>query len=297
MRSTLSMIVLTTGIALLGAREASAQISLTVDDLSWLDAVWDSPAVAPTSGNQYQTAQVGTNRVRTSPALQTGGGNSDFPGDSLLVVSGTQLLVKQEGTQTASIKSGNGDLGLDGGSILFDPDTVGSSPTLDVNQFGIGPSGGTIEMAAYVGTYPYTTIDGTLTGPGDLSIGTSSATSTDDANITITDIAGYTGDITVYGAHGLDFNADYHFPGTLTVDFLGRFYVDQHYTFNQGGLILPQNDVVEPGYYDAQAFNLRVGDYGYAFPGGSVTVLPEPGSAVLLLIALAGLLPGRWRRQ
>ena len=101
----------------------------------WNDAIWGSgPATAPTDGNGYGTAPgltsssitgIGpsvTGRVRAYGGLN---GLPTFAGDSLTIVSSTELLIKDPGATY------DANLVLKGGVVRFAPNNGGGSATLD----------------------------------------------------------------------------------------------------------------------------------------------------------------------
>lgn len=133
--SSLGLFALAIGLTFGASSAHAAIITQTVGNLDWNDAIWGSPAAAPTSGNDYVTATgVASDVVR----LSADGSSSTFGGDSLKVVSGIRALVKNLNS-TSTI---NGSLTLDGGAQLdHAPDIQNRSVTLDVTQLivnGIG---------------------------------------------------------------------------------------------------------------------------------------------------------------
>jgi hypothetical protein len=248
----------------------AAVIEQTVDNQSWLNAVWGSPAAAPTTANDYVTALVGTNLVRTSPAGGVAGGDADFTGNSLTVVTGTRLLMKQENGQTAAINGGGGDLVMSGGRLSGAPNSGSNNITLDVHQLVIS-SNSHIDLAASAATL---TIDGTLTGPGDLLIDYESGSNADGRAVSFASVSGYTGAIVVNDGVDIDFGADCTFSKSMTLGSGSVLHVDQTLTFG-GGLFDGVNGAVAEGVYSGAA--LAALGANYTDGGGTLVVSEAPG--------------------
>lgn len=287
-----------------------ADIFMDEDNQSWLNPnVWDNDT-APSPEFDYVLATVGNNIMRSSPQNQIAAGTADFPGNSLTVPSGTRFLLKQQ-SQTASINSGQGDLILDGGQVSFGPNANGS-PVLDLNDFHVtGTSGSSLGIASSIRNNT-ATVNGRLTGPGDLLIlledGGSSLTSNGVIAFAEVDEKGYTGKLTVQGRGSsgnaiLDFNSDVDFTGGAALELIGKgtLKVDQALTFQASKLSDPVNGTVPPGVYSG--VELEALGANYLNAGGTLTVLPEPslegfeiiktnGAITQVNIAFSNLQPG-----
>lgn len=237
----------------LGAIEARFPVVMVTANKSWLDAVTWSDGAAPTSAHDYELAVVGDNTLRTSPAGQTDAGSANFPGFSLTVPATTRLLLKQADNETASIRAGAGDLIVDGGTIVFGTtsNTRVNTPRLDVNDFHVTATPGallTLNVAAQTAT-----IDGRLTGPGDLRIEAEGDATLPGhtAVFTAVDEDGYAGTITVAESLVLDFETNVFFRAGGGVTLLGasRLRVDQLLAFRVGRLVDPVNGPVPAGVY------------------------------------------------
>ena len=222
-------------------------ITQRVADIDWNAAMWGDPAAPPTTGNDY-VGNPALPRLR----MAASGASSVFLGDSLTLVSGSRALIKLQNGATATV---NGDLTLDGGGLSYGPNGGPHDGILDVNNFIVTGTGSDITPSGAVSTF---TIDGTLTGSGDLALLVVSG----DAfrTVTFTDVMDYTGNLTVADLIQLDFNADHEFSGTLTLQGGARLNVDQTLTFI-GGNLTANGVVIEPGTYSGS-------DLGPNFVGG-----------------------------
>jgi hypothetical protein len=246
--------------ALLAATTAHADtITQTMDNIDWNAAMWGTPAAAPTPGNDYVTALVGTNRFRIS----ADGTSSTFAGDSLTVATGTRALMKNTDGTTATI---GGNLTMDGGLLSLAANSVGSA-TLDVSQFIVTTNGAHIDVANNGMTL---TIAGTLTGPGDILIDYESGTNAGTRAISFADINAYTGAITVNDQMDIDFGADYIFSNFLDLSSGSVLNVDQTLTFDEGDLIDAVNGAVAAGTYSGAG--LTALGANYADGGGTIIV-------------------------
>ena len=102
-----------------------ADLAMTVDNLDWNAAIWeDAPGSGvgtevPVAGNDYFTAVVGNATLRGS----ADGTASTFAGESLTLVSGTNLLLKNLENTNSTIA---GPLTLDGGRVRHAPNSASS---------------------------------------------------------------------------------------------------------------------------------------------------------------------------
>lgn len=179
----------------------------------WNDAIWGSgPAMAPTSGNDYVTAgglMSADNSIFLGSAAITGrlraysgsNGNPVFGGDSVKIVPGTELLVKDAGTYHATVV-------LDGGILRFSPN-AGANATMTGNIAVASDSVlGSVQSAAC--TFA---IASTITGNGKLRLAAGTG-----LNQTITfdgepnALAGFAGTLDIGGGSTraiVDFNQAY----------------------------------------------------------------------------------------
>ncbi len=248
---------------------------------------------APTSGNDYVTNASATGAF---PATPTGLGTSvtsrirnddtsTFAGDSLKIVTGTELLVRTAGTTHT-------------GNIIVENATVRSvhsttlAGTLTTTTSGIIGLGSTNTL----------TINSDLTGDGTLYLRSSDGTPTIRfGGALLTAFSGFTGILEVGGGGAapgvltLDFDQDYVIPATLvmgtysTPDILN---LDQAVTVNHFKF---GTTILAPDTYTADGLNDLFGN-GSQFTGaGTLTVvIPEPGAA--LLGGLGSLILPRRRR-
>ncbi|GHC40190.1 glycosyl hydrolase 115 family protein [Roseibacillus persicicus] len=249
------------------------ELALTIGNQSWLNAVWGSPAEEPVAGQQYVTASgVTGDLVRTSPAGTTANGSANFPGTSVRVVADTRFLIKQSDGEVASIRSGSGDLIIDGGRVSFAPDGSGHSATLKVDKFEVtSASGSVLDVAA---SADISTIDGTLTGPGDLFIAYENAGLSVDRTIVFTSVdeAGFTGKLSVTEGLILDFGSDIDISGTIELVGSSILLVDQTLVFSDGALIDSVNGVVPSGTYSGNSLSALGANYR---DGGGVLVVGD----------------------
>lgn len=247
----------------------AADVTMVVDNQSWLNPnVW-SDTTAPSAANDYFTAAVGGGVLRTSPINTTGGGTTDFPGNSLTLITGTKLVVKQENTQVASINSGAANLIVDGGTVSFGPNSSGGphSNTLNINELQITSLGAVLEINLNTAV---ATIDGTLTGQGDVLINYSNAGISSGRSLSIGSIgSAYTGDITVSEGVILDLGADATLAGGLTLTDSAVLHVDQNITI-EGGKLVDSNGFVPGGVYTGSAIT-AIGP-NFTDGGGTLTV-------------------------
>ncbi|WP_411847269.1 hypothetical protein AAFN60_07715 [Roseibacillus persicicus] len=248
----------------------AADVTMDEANQSWLNAnVWDDDA-APSDTNDYFTAIVGNAIMRTSPVNTTGPGNADFPGNSLTVVSGTRLLIKQGGTETVSIRNGAGDLFVDGGRVSFGGNPGANSPILDVNQFVVTEGVGSV--VDINNTIVTAVIDGILTGTGILTINYENTGSSAGRTVTITEVdeTGFTGEILVQEGLILDFGSDVNFAGLVELFDTAILNVDQTLTFADGKLYDPVNGEVPAGTYSGSLLSSLGANY--ADGGGTIIV-------------------------
>ena len=262
----------------------SAVITQTVGDQDWNNAIWGSPAAAPTSGNDYVSdTGVSNSRLR----IGADGSGATFGGDSLTLVSGTRALSKMQGTATGTI---NGDFILAGGWLSFAPNNGGSlaNTTLNVVNFNV-TAGSTLSVGSYTAV---STIDGILTGSGDIQFYLENAAhATPDQSVLFTDVSGYTGALTVTEKLGIEFGVDYTFSNTVTLQDADSFLIvngSQTLTFAEGTLVDNVNGTVAPGTYTGASLDALGANY--VNNGGTIVVIPEPATIGLIAVMGGGLL-------
>jgi hypothetical protein len=270
-------------------------------------AIWGTPAATPTAGNDYVTGTGFAAAGATNLGVSVTGrirdtGVAPFAGNSLTIVSGSELLLKNlaNATSTANII-------LNGGVIRYAP-TGGSAATLAGNlnvaaESWLGTNNGVVTTF---------TVASAITGNSILHI---AAGSGDSSNLSSTisftgDLSGFTGTFNLGGGTRtggakdatLDFGQDYFLPGvalvmgqTASADFLN---LDQNLTF---GSFSFASTALPAGTYSAANLNTLFGNGGQFIDLAgthTLTVVPEPSAAALLAGAGCGLAAlGRRRRR
>lgn len=293
---------LTTGLLALPAAHA-ATITQTVNDggTGWNSALWGPPtAAAPTSGNDYVTAsglaasaptQLGasvTGRVRAITGQET------FAGDSLEIVSNTELLIKNSGTYTANII-------LNGGIVRLSPNTAANATLAGTINVAANSVLGSVQFATQAFT-----ISSTVTGSSTLRLAGGTAnnqTITFDDGVG-TSLNGFAGTIDIGGGQTnagganrvtVDFNQAYNMTlagilmgGYSTADILNLDASISVASFTFGG-----SPTLVADTYTTSELNALYGN-GSQFTGsGTLTVIPEPAAALLGGLGLLGLLRRR----
>lgn len=263
--------------------------------VDWNANLWDSPASAPTAGNDYVTAagligsavtDLGSGTNITSRVRLVSSGTT-FAGDSLTISAGTELLGKDVGTYSANII-------LNGGIMRWAPD-AGSNVTL----------GGTINVAAdsVVGVVQSNastfTISSTLTGSSNLRLAAGHG-----ATHTLRfsgDLSGYTGtfnvgkDITFDNLLTLNLAQEYNLPN-LNLVYRGLGSVDRlnlSHDISVGSFSFGASSL-DPGTYTAAQLNTLYGSGSQFLGDSSLTVIiPEPSVALLGGLGMLALLRRR----
>jgi hypothetical protein len=293
----------------LGYPAGASTVVQTVNDSTtsdWnLHAIWGSPAAVAAAGNDYVTSTSASGAASSSTGLGVSvsarvrdTGVNPFAGNSLTIVSGTELLLKNNATTTT------GNITLNGGVVRYAP-SGGSQATL----------AGTLNVAAesylgLAGTVNETlTVNSALTGSGTLHVAAGNTANATQAALTVSfggDLAGFTGIFSLGGGTSttgslnaiLDFNQNYSLPSagltmgqSASADVLN---LDQNIGF---GSFTFGATKLGAGTYTASDLNGLFGN-GSQFTGtGTLTILvPEP-SALAVLATGFGLLVARWRRQ
>lgn len=230
MKSTHRLFITTSAVSLLaGAMAQAADCTQTVNDKSWLDAIWGTPVAVPTAGNNYIAITGASAVLRSSPALTKLNGDSDFPGDTLTIPAGGRLVLKQLGTETAALNGGAGNLVLDGGRLSLGP-SKSSVTTMNflLNEITISGTGSRIDLNNAAAGLP---IQGTLRGAGDVLINYDGQTPS-GRFVSFDAVSDYSGTITMGNAMGLDFNSDHVFAGGVKLEGSAFLHVDQELTFS-----------------------------------------------------------------
>ena len=279
-----------------GATEFTQTVSSGGTTTEWNDAIWGSPAAAPTSGNTYVSAaglntanssSLGSANDLTGRVRAYGGSNGSptFAGDSLTIVGGTELLLKDPTTYSVNLI-------LNGGFLRFSPNTGGSATI-----------GGTINAAAdsVIGVVQSgasnLTVNSTFTGGANLRLAAGTGGSNSLIFSATSDFSAYTGTLDIGGGNTrvtVSFGAgDHDLSGaTLALDSAGAFGTSD---------ILNLDGNVSVASFAFETQNLVVGTYSSAdlntlfsttrFTGvGSLTVSAIPESSTFALLAGAAAL-------
>jgi hypothetical protein len=249
----------------------AAPIVQTVGNLDWNAAVWGAGPDVPTGGNDYVTDAAVGDTVRPS----ADGTASTFLGDSITIVAGTRALMKTEDS-TSTV---DGNFTLDGGLLKMGPSNNGVNGTLDVTNFIVTGTGSRIAIGAYA---TFLTIDGILTGSGNLLIYYANSNSDDggDRIMTFSSVGDYTGTITLTESLTLDFGSDSTFGGELNIDATSDLNVDQVLTFNSGSLVANGVTIADGTYTGA---TLDALGSNFTNNGGTLPVVPPPAGPVMML--------------
>ena len=266
----------------------------------WNSADWGTPAATPTTGNTYITNAAlggstdGTFGVNTTSYLRifdVVGGTNTFGGDSIEDVSGERLLDK----------AGPGDgvaanLILDSGSLF--EEAANAAGTTFLNGTINVPSGTGVATIGVNQTGASTlNINATLTGTGMLNLAGSNGLtpSTMLLNGSINIFSGTISTLTV-GTYGITTNAmALNAKLSLTT---GTFDLSNNLTV--GGLTVGKTTFA-PGTYTAALIDSMSGTSVVVdtSSGGmdTITVVPEPGTWVIGLVAVGGLALQQLRRR
>lgn len=270
--------MLITALLALPMVSSSAIITNTVENTDWNAAIWGSGPSTPSSGNDYVVGTSGYPSIR----IGADGSSSTFGGDNLTFADGTALI--KAGPGTTSTVTGN--IWFDGGALRNGPNSAGDN-TLATTQFIIAGGGGLIANSRLI---PSLTLDGTLTGSGDLTLNIYNPDGTTGGAMVITDVSGYTGAITVAGYLDVEFGVDYTFTGGFDLSEAGSQLVvnsGQTLTFAEGSLS-DTNGVVAAGIYSGASLDALGANY--INNGGTVVVIPEPATISLIAIMGGGLM-------
>ena len=286
--------------------QASAAVIIqTANDGSnnnWnLDTIWGG--ATPTSGNTYVTGTGFAAAGATNLGVSVTGrirdiGGTPFAGDSLTIVSGSELLLKNQATTSTA------NIILNGGVIRFAPD--GNSAATLAGNLNVAAES---YLGTNIGVIATFTVASALTGNSILHVSAGSPNTTNlSSTISFTgDLSGFTGTLNLGGGTRtggakdatLDFGQDYFLPSVTlrmgefaSADFLN---LDQNLTF---GSFSFASTSLAAGTYSAETLNGLFGNGSQFIGGGSLSVVPEPSAAALLVGAGCGLVVlGRRRRR
>jgi hypothetical protein len=278
------------GISLLALTSSyAATITQVANDTA--STAWSTKSApwggAPAAGNNYVTkagfvtaADDGLGVLISGLIRDTG---SVFPGDSITIVSSTELLMKGANATTTT-----GNIILNGGGIRYGPN--GTNPgftTALAGSLNITSLGGVIGL----GGNNTMNINSTLTGSGILSLRAAIGATANNTIDFAGDLSGFTGTLELGftplttgngGNVTLEFNQAYNLNASIvmgeysSLDNLSLNYALTVNSFEFGATSLAA------GTYTAGQLDSLVGN-GSQFTGiGSLTVVPEPSAAVLL---------------
>jgi MYXO-CTERM domain-containing protein len=290
--------LLAAGNSLLALSSAShaATIVQTVNDTvndSWNNAgPWVS-AVSP--GNDYVTApgfvSPGNTRLGADVTGRIRDIGTTFNGDSLTIVSGTEVLLKQNLGETSSA-----NLILNGGILRSSPDATGSATVAGTIDFQSASIIGVVANASQT-----LTISSALTGAANLRL----AAGADPFSVTPTtvlslifngDLSSYTGNMDIGGG-------DYRLTVRLASDYFLPSMSISMGNFATTDILDLSNDIAIGGFsfaatplatgtYTASELNTLFGS-GRFTGGSTLTVIPEPSAALLGGLGLLVLLRRR----
>ena len=247
------------GMILLASFASAATVTQTVDDIDWNAAMWGYPEASPTADNDYVSA-TGTVRFCAS------GASGEFEGNSLTIVTGSKALIKLNNGNTATV---NGDIIMDGGLLTLGPN-ANSHATLDLTQLVL-QSNSEIGCANVGLTL---TIDGTLTGTGDITVVHDAGTAGGTRKVVFNAISNYTGSINVTEGMDIGFGSDYTFTAPLTLSDGSVLTVDHTLTF---GALKTNGTAIAAGTYSGTN---EIAALGANFTGDGTLIVSNPSKYV-----------------
>lgn len=255
-------------------------------------AIWGPPvAVTPTAGNDYVSgtgfaASAVTGFGGTYTGSVRNAGTNTFAGNSLTVVANSRFQLNA-GTATV------GNLILDGGTIASGQNAAILNGGLTTNTSGTIGTGSTFVL----------TVNSTVAGSGTLNLRSSDLTPTLTFGGVATAFNAFTGILNIGwndndGAVGrllVDFNDAYTIPGSIVMDAIGSntldvLNLDAAVTVNAfqfGGVPLAN------GTYNEAQLDTAFGTTDRFTGAGTLTVIPEAGSALLGAVGALALLRRR----
>jgi hypothetical protein len=294
-KSVISLAVATVALACAVNTAQSAPIPQTVDQSgssdNWNDAIWGTPAAAPTAANDYTTPSGFVVRTGSSS-----GSNSTFAGDSLTLQGTGQLRAKRPSTADF-ILTGGGELQAAGssaevrGTLLVaagDNGTLYATSSYDLPVVAAISGSGTLNATGLAGVV-ISNASNTFSGTWAVSSGEltgSAAGALGAADFLVNDGGVLDIQYSYLGASGS--NLAINTGGLFNLDD-GTAHVFQSVTV--GGAALAPGTYFYATLAPAQQAYFSSGALGT----GSITVVPEPGTMGLLLLGGLGVL-GTFRR-
>lgn len=306
-QTSIRLLIAFASITALAGTTTAAEITQNVSSshgISWNDAIWAN--AAPTSGNTYvvQTNSISSastdlgssisGRVRAYAVSGSGANGGIFEGDSIRVVSGTELLLKESGDYSANVI-------LDGGVLRFAPDNGG----------GIGSIGGTINVISHsvagVNQSSALTINSTIIGSASLRLagGKAEGTAKTITFSEISDFSGYTGLLDIGGGASeviVNFGSGTHnlSGATLALDSTGAFSTSDRLNLDGSVSVhsfLFESTSLASGIYSSADLNTLFTTSRFTGLGSLIVAIPEPASFVMLAGLGALGFAGRRRRR
>ncbi|RYD24169.1 MAG: hypothetical protein EOP88_01335 [Verrucomicrobiaceae bacterium] len=285
------------GLGLISLASSHAAVIIQTNSQNNTADSWNATAAwngaAPVLANDYESNATPTTGALAATATGLGttvtsrvrnGASSTFGGNSLKIVTGTELLVRNAGT-------------VNTGNIILDNGTIRSVSSVTF----AGTLTTTTTATIGLGSTNILTINSNVTGNGTFQLRSSDGAPTirfSGALLTAFSAFGGTLDLgggPSVGAVTLDFNEDYYIPATLsmgaysTLDVLNLDQAISVNSFKFGATTLA------PDNYTAAELNSLFGNGAQFTGGGSLTVVPEPSA--LLLGSLGSLFFLRRRRS
>lgn len=271
----------TSGEAAIWYLKATQSSDFSWNTLSSWNSSSDGSGTSPGAISSSDTYSTNGYTLRTPNSTSAATATQTFAGGTLLV-DGGKLLLKSDTSIISNLVSV-------GGQIVNGSSSHRSDLTLQAANFQVNAA--TIMQGATDrdSTFSF----GTLSGAGDLTIIMISQSSSGGGNfyLSASDASGYSGTLTL-DSGSFDFDSDFTSSGALVIAGGTTFTLDQDLTFT--GLTI-DGDVFAAGTY---SYSDLSNDYASVFgssTAGSITVIPEPAS--LMLMGIGGLVMSRRRRH
>lgn len=237
---------------------------------------WNNPAAwreVPFADNHYVLVPSGKNKPdevpgsATVPDLLVGvSGPSTFGGNSLTLTAGSilQADLKNKSKFGSTLK---GNLISEGGIIYFSSLPQGNTTALTATSFVLSKNLTRIYLNAGMDGVMF---NGTLSGSGDLFVGSTSAEASYYKQVNFSRVENFTGSITVDKNVLLSFGNDHSFSGKIVLQGNGRLHVaaNQTLTFEAGRLITSGTATPAGTYAASKLGSNFMGD-------GSIVVVPS----------------------